>query len=58
MITVGIVNHHGRSHDREGGDSTRLTLTSWAGASCRASTNSTRDAVYSPEFKQDSTAVS
>ncbi|CNM10342.1 Uncharacterised protein [Mycobacterium tuberculosis] len=37
----------------------RLTLTSWAGASCRAaSTNSIRDAVYRPEFKQDSTAVS
>ncbi|PQM45748.1 hypothetical protein C1Y40_04082 [Mycobacterium talmoniae] len=36
-----------------------LTATSWAGASRRAaSTNSIRDAVYRPEFRQDSTAVS
>ena len=37
----------------------RLKLTSRAGASRRsASTNSMRDAVYRPEFRQDSTAVS
>src|SRR5689334_23630629 len=37
----------------------RLTRISWTGASRRAaSTNSIRDAVYRPEFRQDSTAVS